>query len=155
MNDATRLARRPNGYTLVEVIVVMLVVGILAGISYPQYFQHVETGRMQEAIETVSSLSAAQGRYYAKYNSYCNNFTTPCSGFDLTTPPLRYFTAAAPTAGGAGIATSWQITLTRNNAPYYGSYTVTYDVEPGVAPALTCSPTPLCTPLMPTYLSAN
>jgi type IV pilus assembly protein PilE len=152
LNDKSRRARKTAGFSLVELVVTMLVVGILAGISYPQYIQHVESGRVQEAVETISAISAAEGRYYAKYNSYCVAASFACGGFDTPATALadlHYFGTPAPVSG----ASPWAVSMQRLTAtPIYGQYTITYN--PSSAPQFSCVPGATnCQNLVPTYFA--
>jgi hypothetical protein len=71
---------------------------------------------------------------------FCNaDITAGCSGFDYPAPTLKYYNAMpAFGAGGAGNQ-SWTLVLTRKDTPaLYGAYNLTYDIEPGAAPLMTC-----------------
>lgn len=139
------------GFTLVELLVVVLIIGILAAIAVPQYFKVVEKGRASEGTHMVDLVKAAQERYLVKAGNYCvgalNN--TTCPGWDLPLPTMKYFAISNASAGTA--APSWQAVLTRQ-APLpavYSNYTITYRVEPGAAPTLTCSLAACMNDLMP------
>jgi prepilin-type N-terminal cleavage/methylation domain-containing protein len=140
-------ARGRNGFTLIEALVVVLIIGIMVRISFPQLYKLIEKNKTSEAVDLFLALKGAQDRYSSKYGTFCNAAITACPGFDTTPPVLRYFNAV-PAFTGAG--TSWQLKLTRTNAPeIYGSYQLTYDVEPGAAPLLTCSQSNCTTDLLP------
>jgi prepilin-type N-terminal cleavage/methylation domain-containing protein len=132
-----------SGYTLIELIVVILIIGIMAGIASPVYYQHIENMRAQEGIEALNDLRAAQARYLQKYGAYCLGAAGfSCPGFDVTPTALTYFNnpgVLTPTAGAG--APSWQLTLTRNPATastWFGPYTIKLDVEPS-AGTFTCT----------------
>lgn len=155
-----RLYRRraQAGFTLIELLVVVLIIGILAAIAVPQYFKVVEKGKFAEATAAFDSIRGAQERYMAGTGNYClatlPTQTTPgtCTGFDLTVPTMKNFTIGTPSAGTT--APSWKLTLTRGTAAsppsaQYGAYGVTYDVEPGAPPTMTCSQSQCTTDLLP------
>ncbi len=134
---------------MIELLVVVLIIGILAAIAVPQYFKVTEKGKAAEALTTFGDIHGAQERYLANAGNYCTTVVTSCPGFDLSQPNMKYFNTMPPFTAGS-TPPSYMITLTRNGTPaVYGAYSVTYDVEPGVAPIITCSQAQCAIDLMP------
>ncbi len=52
-----------GGFTLIEILVVVLIIGILAAIAVPQYQKAVEKARATEAVLTISTLEKAIDRW--------------------------------------------------------------------------------------------
>src|SRR4051812_9979447 len=66
-NDSVR------GFTVIELMIVVGIIGILASIAVPAYRTYTERAMSSEAKLSLSNLYVAQTAYRAEYNSY-----TPC-----------------------------------------------------------------------------
>lgn len=64
------MVRATRGFTLVELLVVMVVVAILAAVAVPSYLDQVHRGRRAEAHEALMQLQAAQERWRSNNVSY-------------------------------------------------------------------------------------
>jgi type IV pilus assembly protein PilE len=62
--------RPRRGFTLIEVMVVMLVIAILAAIAYPSYREAILKTRRAEGKAALMKLMQQQERYYALHASY-------------------------------------------------------------------------------------
>jgi len=60
------------GFTLVEIMIVIIVIGILATISLPMYQKTVERSRIAEATSMLGAIRTAQVRYASEHNSFTN-----------------------------------------------------------------------------------
>ena len=74
-----------NGFTLVELLVVVLIVGILAAVALPKYQKAIERSRAAEAITILRSLAQASEAYYLATGGYPTKFdelpvTVPYTG---------------------------------------------------------------------------
>lgn len=66
---------RNRGFTLIELMIAVAVVGILAAIAYPSYQQYVERTRRGDAIASLMSLAQAQERHMARCGGYADSIT--------------------------------------------------------------------------------
>jgi type IV pilus assembly protein PilE len=65
--------RCSKGITLVELLVVILIVGILAGIAVPVYTQYMVRARRSDAKTVLEQVRAAQEMWRAERGSYAIN----------------------------------------------------------------------------------
>lgn len=62
-----------KGLSLVEVIIVMVIISILAGIAYPNYLNMMEQGMAKSAVSNLITILGAEKNYAFNNNSnYCN-----------------------------------------------------------------------------------
>lgn len=59
-----------RGFTLIELMIVVVIVGILASVAYPSYLGHVRKGRRADAQSVMLEAQQYMQRYYAAHNSY-------------------------------------------------------------------------------------
>jgi len=60
-----------KGFTLVELLIVMVIVGVLVTIALPKYYVAMERGRVMEAVSNLRSASdAVNAAYVRNGNSY-------------------------------------------------------------------------------------
>lgn len=62
-----------NGYTLIEIVVTMIVLGILASLAIPRYLTSMERVKSAEGVQILESLLNAQRRYLVEYDTYTSN----------------------------------------------------------------------------------
>ncbi len=65
----------PSGFTLMELMIAVAVVGILAAIAYPSYTDSIRRARRSDARSALLDLAARQERFYNQYNTYASSVT--------------------------------------------------------------------------------
>ena len=63
-------ARRNRGFTLIELMIVVVIVGILASVAYPSYREHVAKTRRADAQAALMELAQFMERRYTTLGSY-------------------------------------------------------------------------------------
>ena len=113
-----------KGFSLVELAVVVIIIGVLAAFGVPRMLKSVERSKAAEAFKYLAAVRAAQERYQARQGTYAALLTD----LDMEQSAPKYFAVGAVGAGGtASLEDSWTLTLSRQGATSgYGAYTVTF-----------------------------
>ena len=116
-----------RGFTLVELAVVIVIIGVLAAFGVPKFLNSVERSKASEAFAYLTAIRTAEERYIAKEGVYADDVTK----LDIAVQAPKYFTAGAITAVPATTADpTWSMALTRiGSSSSKGAYTVTFTQE--------------------------
>lgn len=115
MKPKLNLAHKAQrGFTLIELMVVVAIVGILASIAMPSYSDYVKRGRAAEATSTLANLRVQIEQYYQDNRTYV--------GFACN-PTQKYFTYSCTTQ----TATSYTLNAAGKASEDMGSFEFTVD----------------------------
>lgn len=82
----TFLRRTNQGFTLIEVMITVAIIGILAAVAYPSYTDYVRKSQIQEAFSNLSTYRAKLEQYYQDNRAFAASSTaTTCGGAAATT----------------------------------------------------------------------
>lgn len=59
-----------KGFTLVELMIVVLIIGVLGAVAYPSYTDYVKTAKRADAIKTLLAESARIEDFYLNSDTY-------------------------------------------------------------------------------------
>lgn len=91
-----------QGFSLIELLIAVAIIGILAAIAVPNYQDYVERTRRTDAQSALMSFSNAMERYYAQNGSYVGAADGGGTVSDtLTEPDSSVFESQAPLDGDA------------------------------------------------------
>jgi type IV pilus assembly protein PilE len=119
----TRRSRRANGFTLIEVMVTVAIIGILTTVAYPSYRDYLTRGQLVEATNGLSQMRAQMERHYLDNRTYATSgtFTTPCDA-DAATRRFGTFTISCT---GTLDATQFKLQAVGSGPTNGFTYTIT------------------------------
>lgn len=130
-----------RGFTLIEMMIVVVIVAVLAAIALPAYTQHVVRAARVQAQAELLELAGLQEKIFLNSNSYSPSVTAAYNGtssgglgrtsgqtndgrytlgLDITSPAQTFVLTARPTAGGTQ-ADDGDISISESGRRLWGS----------------------------------
>ena len=151
------MKKNKNGFTLVELTVVVVIIGILAAIAIPQYQKTIETSKAANAAAITHMIATANRMYHIDNPGlYAEGIIANGCGTDCAaaTPackliacnyiaPRDWSAAASPYTYSVGPATCGSGILAcsiRNSGPNAGTWGYAYDIATGACTAFMGAP---------------
>ena len=107
-----RLKNKKSGFTLLEIIIVIIIVGVLASLALPRFFSTVEFSKSTEALNAIGVLRGSIERcYVASAGTYVG---CALASLDVEDPSATPGTRFAYSMPGVTTATAYTIMATRN-----------------------------------------
>jgi type IV pilus assembly protein PilE len=89
-----------QGFTLIELMIAVAIVGILAAIAIPAYVEYVARAKRADATLALVGLSQAMERYSANNGTYCGSDAGGTLGTCAFPDAPGVFAQTVPTDGG-------------------------------------------------------
>ncbi|MEY4754674.1 MAG: hypothetical protein RJA44_2349 [Pseudomonadota bacterium] len=125
---AHRATRLQRGFTLIELMIVVAIIGILAAVALPSYNDYVRRGQLPEAFSYLNSYRVRLEQYYQDHRNYG---ATSCGEGVVETNPkgTSYFSFSCDLVTDAsGSAQGYTLSATGSSGQASGHvYTVTQD----------------------------
>jgi prepilin-type N-terminal cleavage/methylation domain-containing protein len=83
-----RNLRNTKGFTLIELMIVVVIIGILAAIAIPKFTEVSKNAKQSEAEPTLKQISTLQETYHQKWDIYQADITK-LTGYE--NPQAKYF----------------------------------------------------------------
>lgn len=104
---------RDRGFTLIELVIVVSLIGILAMIAIPAYNDSVTKARRSDGQSALMDLMTRQERYFTERNTY----TTSLDDLGVSSSsPEGFYTLSAAACAGSVITSCVQLTATAGDA---------------------------------------
>ena len=76
---------RPSGFSLIELLIALVIVGILASIGYANYTDYVRDTRRSEAKSALLAMATAQEKFFSRCRRYAAAMDPDPGNFDCGT----------------------------------------------------------------------
>lgn len=121
---------KQHGFTLIELMITVAIVGILASVALPSYNDYIRRGQIPEAFNALSDFRTKMEQYYQDNRNYgsaaaCADNATAIAWNGFSPAGAKYFTYACATSntqqsytitatGSGGRATGHVYTINQN-----------------------------------------
>ena len=121
---------KTSGFTLIELMIVVVIIGILLAIALPSYQGYTLRSHRADAHASLVDIAARQERFVAQNNTYTTEISANTGlGIGSTTSREGYYNMTVSACGGGTIATCYVVTATATGSQVNDTtcVAITYD----------------------------
>lgn len=114
---------KARGFTLIEILIVVTVIGVLMSIAYPSYRDYVTRSKISEAVAQLSDMRVKMEQYYQDTRSYAGACASGTVAPLPTGQATKYFAYTCPVKD----TTSFEVRATGNASQGLDGFIYTVD----------------------------
>lgn len=124
-----------RGFTLIELMITVAILGILLGIAVPNYMEYIRKGKRSEAKTALMESAQALERNYSVRGTYLNDDGDDLADVIIAQAPSTGTANYTIAASGTPTATTFTLQATRTGSmagDACGDFTITHTGEQGL-----------------------